>query len=184
MGLHQTIEVEDILRFTSWILRVAVCAVVFSSVPSLALPETLGEWRSSEEAVLPLMLAANSDSVGRWTRRIYTRAVPPASIEVNLMEGSGPGPLRVPEAVESYRGAIEGQPEYRVLEVAGHRAVLERYPYLPLALAVSISPDVVLTLESRSAGEKELIELAERIIEYEAEVSGGRRHPPELQSEE
>ena len=81
------------------------------------------------------------------------------------MEGSGPGPLRVPETVGSYDGVIEGQAEYQVLEVAGRRAVLERYPYLPLALSVAVSPDTVLTLESRTADEKDLAGLAEKIIE-------------------
>ena len=148
-----------------------VCLV--SAVPALALPETAGNWRSEEEYVLPLVLTANSEDVGRWTQRIYTQAEQPGSpaqrvfqqVEVNLMEGSGPGPLRVPEAVGSYDGVIKSQAEYQVLEVAGRRAVLERYPYLPLVLSVAVRPDAVLTLESRTADEKELVELAEKLIE-------------------
>ena len=148
-----------------WITRMLLCAAVLSAVPAMALPETAGEWRSAEEYVQPFVLTANSEDVGRWTQRIYTRTEQPGFIEVNLMEGSGPGPLRVPEAVGSYNGVIEGQSEYQVLEVAGRRAVLERYPYLPLALSVSVSRDAVLTLESRSSDEKELAGLAEKIIE-------------------
>ena len=145
---------------------VLLCLVCLASaVPALALPETAGEWRSSKEYVQPFVLTANSEDVGRWTQRVYTRAERPGSIEVNLMEGSGPGPLRVPEAVGSNKGVIEGQSEYQVLEAAGRHAVLERYPYLPLALSVAVSPDMVLTLESRTADEKDLTELAERIIE-------------------
>lgn len=148
-----------------WITKIAVCASILSAVPALALPETAGEWRSADEYVQPFVLTANSEDVGRWTQRIYTRAEQPGSIEVNLMEGSGPGPLRVPEAVGSYDGVIKSQAEYQVLEVAGRRAVLERYPYLPLALSVAVSQDMVLTLESRAADEKELVELAEKLIE-------------------
>ena len=148
-----------------WITKTAVCAFILSAVPAMALPERLGEWHSEEEYVQPFVLTANSEDVGRWTQRVYTRAERPDSVEVNLMEGSGPGPLRVPEAVGSNKGVIEGQSEYQVLEAAGHRAVLERYPYMPLALSVAVSPDMALTLESRTADEKDLTELAERIIE-------------------
>ncbi|MCR4819220.1 MAG: hypothetical protein K5841_09725 [Fretibacterium sp.] len=166
---------------TRRITRILLCAALLSAVPALALPETLGNtvsglsagWRSPKEYVLPLVLTANSEDVGRWTQRIYTRTAPPCSVEVNLMEGSGPGPLRVPtenplggpEAAGSGRGVIQGRPEYRVLDVAGHRAVLERYPHLPLALSVAVGRDAVLTLESSSATAEELAALAEEIIE-------------------
>ncbi|MCR4818762.1 MAG: hypothetical protein K5841_07390 [Fretibacterium sp.] len=145
---------------------VLLCLVCLASAfPALALPETAGKWRSTEEYVLDFVLTAKSGDVGRWTQRIYTQADRPGSVEVNLMEGSGPGPLRVPEKAESYDGVIKSRAEYQVLEIADCRAVLERYPYLPLALSVAVSPDAVLTLESPVADEKELAGLAEKIIE-------------------
>ena len=148
-----------------WIALIAIgMALLFAVSARAALPEAAGDWSSTDEYVKPFVLAANSEDVGRWTRRVYTRAAPPASVEVNLMEGSGPGPLRVPDTVGSSDAVIEAQAEYRVLEVAGHRAVLERYPYLPLALAVDAGGGRALTLESGAASEEELAELAGEII--------------------
>ena len=127
-----------------------------------ALPSEVGEWRSDREDRIPFTLSASSRDVGRWTCRVYTRKAPRGSVEVNLMEGSGPGPLRVPDAVGSYDVFLDAQAEYRVLEVAGHRAILELQSLLPAALVVSVG-ERTLTLEG-FVTEGELTGLAARLV--------------------
>lgn len=80
------------------------------------------------------------------------------------MEGKGPGPLRVPAAVGSGSGVMDEEGTYRVLDVAGRRAILERHPLLAPALAVAVSPDTTLTLEGSGADEAELMDLAGRAV--------------------
>ena len=147
------------------IMSTAICAAFLSAAQALALPETAGEWRSAHEDVIPLVLDANSENVGRWTHRVYTREAPRAAVEVNFMEGSGPGPLRVPE-LNPAAGAdtvLDAKSEYRVINVAGWRAVLERSPLLPASLAVSMGSDGTLTLEGNVTDE-ELAMLAGKLI--------------------
>lgn len=80
------------------------------------------------------------------------------------MEGKGPGPLHVPAAVGSGDGVMDEEGTYRVLDVAGRRAILERHPLLAPALAVAVSPDTTLTLEGSGADEAELMDLAGRAV--------------------
>lgn len=145
--------------------RIALCLLCLALLasPSRALPERAGDWRSAGEDLRTLTLTAGSEDVGRWTRRFYRREAPPGTVEVNLTEGPGPGPLRVPEAAETGPGLLGEASDYRTLQVAGRDAVLEVHPLYPAALAVAVSPDAVLTLEG-GAEPGELVKLAEDII--------------------
>ena len=127
------------------------------------MPERAGDWSSDREDVTQFILEADSGDMGQWTRRLYTRESPGAAVEANLMEGPGPGPLRIPESVGSYDAVMEAKSEYRILEVAGRRAVLERGPLLPLALTVSLGKNRTLTLEGHVT-EEELTGLAVQFI--------------------
>ena len=130
------------------------------------LPDRVGAWRLTSEDVTPLATA--SEDLGRWTRLIYSREAPRGDLEANVMEGSGPGRLRVPEAPSGQPNpsdaVMNAETEYKILDVAGRRAVLERHPVLPLCLAVPVSPDLSLTLESHAADEEELIEFARQAV--------------------
>ena len=53
---------------------------------------------------------------------------------------------------------------YRVLTIAGHAAILEGQSYMPVALAVNAGDNVVLTLETASLSEAEIVNLAEEIL--------------------
>lgn len=123
-----------------------------------SLPDALGPWRLVSEDVTPLQTA--SEDLGQWTRRVYAREAPRRRVEVNLMEGKGPGPLRVPAAAGAGGGVMDEDGAYRVLDVAGRRAILERHPLLAPALAVAVSPDTTLTLEGSGTDEAELLDLA------------------------
>ena len=128
------------------------------SARGASLPDALGPWRLVSEDVTPLQTA--SEDLGRWTRRVYAREAPRRRVEVNLMEGKGPGPLRVPAAAGSGDGVMDEEGAYRVLDVAGRRAILEHHPLLATALAVAVSPDTTLTLEGYGTDEAELLDLA------------------------
>ncbi len=158
-----------LMRLIKWRTRLALCAAFFFAVPvwgadsPLGLPDTAGEWSSAREDVTPLVLEAGNEDVGRWTCRVYVNAASRHTVEANLMEGSGPGPLRVPKAPGSCDAVFSSKSEYHILEVAGCRAVLERHPLLPLALAVSLGENRTLTLEGH-VEEEELTTLAAGLI--------------------
>ena len=80
------------------------------------------------------------------------------------MEGKGPGPLHVPAAVGSGDGVMDEEGTYRVLDVAGRRAILERHPLRAQARAGAVSQDTTLTLEGSGADEAELMDLAGRAV--------------------
>lgn len=137
---------------------VALCATGTAASP---LPDALEEWRLASEDVTPLKTA--SEDLGRWTRRVYVRQAPKGYLEVNLMEGTGPGPLRADKnaGAEADSSAVQSaDTDCTVLEAAGRKAVLERHPLLPLSLTVAVSPDATLTLESHSTNADELTHLA------------------------
>jgi hypothetical protein len=135
-----------------------------SAAQAWALPDMAGEWRSAHEDVMPLVLDANSENVGRWTHRVYTRESPRGTVDVNFMEGSGPGPLRLPETAGAYGAVLDAKSAYHVIDVAGRRAALERSPLLPAALSVAVGTNETLTLEGNLT-DSELTALAERLIE-------------------
>lgn len=127
------------------------------------LPGAVGPWVGASEDVLPLKTA--SEDHGVWRNRVYIRNAPPARIEAILMEGPGPGTLRVPEgAVSADDFPIGFGARYGTLEVAGRRAILERQDLLGLALAVVLGPNRTLTLESRSTHLEELLAFAGEFI--------------------
>ena len=155
-----------------------LCAAVFFALnlcgAASALPDKIGDWSSEHEDETRFVLDADdktpAEDVGLWIHRVYTKENPRRVVEVNLMEGSGPGPLRVPE-VSGADGerVLKSKSEYRVIEVAGRRAILERHgngaaaDLLPLSLAVPFRTNGTLTIEGH-VDEYELTGLAEKIL--------------------
>ncbi|MDR1379282.1 MAG: hypothetical protein LBJ36_09580 [Synergistaceae bacterium] len=129
---------------------------------AVPLPDVLDEWHSSQAQTTHL---TTSEELGRWTNRVYTRTTPIAGVEVNLMEGSGPGTLYVPEGeVTGNEGLLGFSSTYKTLTVAGKRAVLECGDVTGQALAVSLDKERTLTLETKSLSEKELLDFAVKLI--------------------
>jgi hypothetical protein len=130
-------------------------------VEAAPLPDVLGEWRGSRTQVTDLTA---SENLGRWSCRVYTRTSPVAGVEVNLMEGPGPGVLYVPEGeVAGGEGPLGFSSTYETLIVAGKRAILERGGVTGQALAVALAGRT-LTLETKSLSKEELLDFAEKLI--------------------
>jgi len=151
---------------------VIFCAAVLSFVPSAEaapLPDVLDEWYATPVAVTRFETA--SRDLGQWQSRTYIRSAPGASIEVDLMEGSGPGSLRFPEGDVSRDDAPLGfSSTYRTLSLAGRRAILERGDVTGQALAVAFDKNRTLTIETKSVSEEELLDFAARLtVALEAE---------------
>jgi hypothetical protein len=140
------------------LIAVLVCATFASGAHALPMPDELGEWRVSSEHVTEL------NTHGQWANRIYTRKAPMASVEVNLMEGPGPGTLFVPEGeVAANAGPLGFSSTYETLNLAGHPAILECGEITGQALAVSLGKDRTLTLETKSLSREEFLDFAEKL---------------------
>jgi hypothetical protein len=138
---------------------VAVTAAATKTAP---LPDALNEWRGSPTQTTNLTA---SEELGRWTSRTYNRTSPIARVEANLMEGSGPGSLYVPEGeVVGDEGLLGFSSTYETLTVAGKPAILERGDTTGQALAVTLGKERTLTLETKSLSEKELLDFAAELI--------------------
>lgn len=140
-------------------------ALFVSAFPAEAapLPDVLDEWHATPIATTKFDTA--SEDLGRWQNRVYTRSAPIANIEVNLMEGPGPGSLRVPSENISRNDAPLGfVSTYETLNIAEKRAILERGEVTGQALAVALDTKRTLTIESKSVSREELIDFAERLI--------------------
>ena len=144
------------------VLLAAVMMMLASCACALELPDSVGEWQCVKEHVVPLVLDVNGESVGRMVYRDYEREG--RRVQVILTEGKGTGSLYVPERVGESQGVMPSEAGYRLLKVAGRRAILEGQSFMPLALAVSVGDNVILTLEASSLTEDELVSLAEETL--------------------
>lgn len=148
-----------VLAVTSFLGLLVLCAAAAGA----PLPNRLGPWTASSRDTVPFRTA--SEDLGTWHNRVYERHAPAARIEAVLMEGAGPGTLRVPpKKVDAVDLPIGFGSRYRTLEIAGHRAILEAQDLLGLALAIELGKDRTLTLESAGTTREELIEFAEKMV--------------------
>ena len=163
----------------------AAFAGAFLMMPDVI--KDLGEWQASPERVTDFSLfspsspsslssqvktAKTPEVLGQWSYRVYTRTAPIARIEVNLMEGPGPGTLFVPqgEAAVNKKNKNEERlgfsPTYETFlstNVAGYPAILES-GILGQALCVALGKNRTLTLETQSLSSEELLKWAEKLI--------------------
>lgn len=128
------------------------------------LPDAVKEWRCVNEHVVPLVLDVNSENLGRIVYRDYECEMPKGTLQIILTEGRGTGSLYVPEGVRDSKGAVPAESGYKLLDVAGRKSVLEKRAYMPLALAVSAGDNVVLTIETGSLTEDEIVSFAEEVL--------------------
>ena len=147
----------------------AVCALIFAycgKVFAVGLPDEIGEWHKVSENVTPLITEYNGESHGRITYRTYKRESPSAFLEVILTEGKGTGSLYVPESVNTSKGMMPSDSGFEIVKVSGHDAIIESQSYMPLVLAVNLSKDIVLTVETFALDEKGIIDFTENMIKY------------------
>ena len=142
----------------------AVMVMVSSCAYSLELPGTVGEWRCVKEQIVPLVADADGSYLGRMVYRDYVRETPAGNLLVILTEGRGTGSLYVPDNMNSSQGAMPSDAGYKILDIAGRKAILEQSQYLPRVLAISVGKDVVITIETNALGEDGITEFAERLF--------------------
>lgn len=145
------------------IFAALIFALLSSGAYALELPEKIDEWHLTSEYIQPLNLEATSEDLGRVIYKTYERDAPKGTLEIILTEGAGTGSLYVPDEVKKSKGLMPAS-EYKIFEINGKKAILEIQSYLPLALAVEVNDDVVLTIESPSLNQDELIKIAEEIL--------------------
>ena len=147
----------------------AVCTLIFACCGKVfagGLPDEIGEWHKVSENVTPLITEYNGESHGRITYRTYKRESPSAFLEVILTEGKGTGSLYVPESVNTSKGMMPSDSGFEIVKVSGHDAIIESQSYMPLVLAVNLSKDIVLTVETFALDEKGIIDFTENMIKY------------------
>ncbi|MDR3231806.1 MAG: hypothetical protein LBT65_10230 [Synergistaceae bacterium] len=163
-GVDSTMKNFHATHSVVTVFSVAILSFVFACPAAAApLPDVMDEWDATPIAVT--RFETTSRDLGQWQNRTYTRSAPRASIEVDLMEGSGPGSLRVPEGDISRNDAPLGfSSTYRTLSLAGRRAILERGDVTGQALAVAFDKNRTLTIETKSVSEEELLDFAVRLM--------------------
>ena len=146
--------------------RMLLAAMVMASscAYGLELPEIAGEWQCVKEHVVPLVAEADGSELGRMVYRDYVRESPRGAVQVILTEGRGTGGLYVPEGVKQEKGVMPSDAEYKIVDVCGHRAILETGGIVFPALAVSLGQDEVLTAESSALDGEGLTEFAAALV--------------------
>lgn len=135
-----------------------------SCINALELPDSIREWHSVSERVQNLIAIAGNKNLGRCVYKTYERESPKGYMNLILTEGPGTGSLYVPERINDSKGVMQVSSGYEVLSISGYSAVLERHEYMPSALAVNISKDIILTVETGSLDDKGIIEITEELL--------------------
>ena len=143
---------------------VLMMLLLASCAYALELPDSVNEWQCVNEHIVTLTPSATSENLGRMVYRDYERESPRGYVQVILTEGTGTGSLYVPERVRA-GGLMPSDSEYRILDIAGRKAILERHENIPLSLAVDADNNVVLTIESSALDEEGIIEFAVNILQ-------------------
>ena len=139
------------------------------AIPAV-LPDALNEWRRTSVQTTEFTTTKDGENFGQWENCVYTRSAPIASVETNLMDGSGPGTLFVPEGaspgneISTNDAPIGFSSTYETMYIAGKRAILESGEITGLALAVALGKDRTLTLETKSLLREELFIFAQKMI--------------------
>ena len=146
--------------------RILIVFFIFlSSSPCFALeiPEKISDWHLTNEYIQPLIPDATSEDMGRVIYKTYEREAPRGTLEIILTEGTGTGSLYIPDEIKKSKGLMPAN-EYKIFEINGRKAILENQSYLPLAIAIDVADNVILTIESPSLNQDELIKIAEEIL--------------------
>ncbi len=146
--------------------RILIVFFIFlSSSPCFALEisEKISDWHLTNEYIQPLIPDATSEDMGRVIYKTYEREAPRGTLEIILTEGTGTGSLYIPDEIKKSKGLMPAN-EYKIFEINSRKAILENQSYLPLAIAIDVADNVILTIESTSLSQDELIKIAEEIL--------------------
>ena len=122
------------------------------------------EWHLINENITPLILDANSEDVGKIIYETYESNNSKKTFEIIFTQGKGTGSLYIPDKIKNSKGVMPSDSEYKIFEIKGKKAILENQSYLPLAIAINFNDNAVITIESSSLSEEELIKIAEEIL--------------------
>ena len=149
-------------------VKVLVCLAVIMWLAGYAfaaeLPDTVSEWRCVKEDIVPLVLDVSSEDIGRMVYRDYVRDFPKGTLQIIMTEGRGTGSLYVPESVRHSEGAMSADSGYKIVDIDGRKSILESHKYMPVSLAVNAAENTVITIESSSLTEEEIIDFAKNIL--------------------
>ena len=144
--------------FAVMLVFAAKCAFAFE------LPDSVNEWQCVNEHVTRLVPDATGESLGRVVYRDYERETSRGLVQVIMTDGTGTGSLYVPEKLNDSKGVLPTDAGYKLLTISGRKSILEAPSYMPLALAVNVADNVILTIESGSLNENEIVSFAEEIL--------------------
>jgi hypothetical protein len=149
-------------RFSGLVLPVLLIILALpGTVLSWTLPDLTG-FTGGEVQKTPL--EAPSGNFGEWLVRVYT-ATGGRTLKGTLMAGPGAGELRTPpEGMKTDDRPLGFGSSYEGLTVEVKRALLEEVPTVGIALAVALSGDVTLTLESSSLSREDLLQAGAALI--------------------
>lgn len=149
-------------------LILLLCFVSDSS--ALNLPDNINEWHCINEYILPIVPDADSKDLGRCVYKNYVRKNSSGELQIILTEGQGTGSLYIPDEKGKYKGVMPSDSEYKILVISGHKSILEIYKHMPLALAVSLSGDIIITIETDSLDEENIVKIAEIILQKTLQI--------------
>lgn len=135
-----------------------------SFASALELPGKIASWKLAGEQVVPLITQPDNINLGRCVYNSYVRDYPRGELQIILTEGKGTGTLYVPDKVKQSAGLLPSSAGYRVIDIAGRRAILETNENLPVSLAVRVSDNATITIETNSLDESEIVLFAERLL--------------------
>lgn len=150
------------------------CTVLFSVSPVFAMPQPpdVPGWTSSPQQIVPIDPA--SKDKGSWIRWRYEALSPVRRIDVQLLAGSGPHLKKGPSSSSTndaskrpHMGSdfpIGFGATYEKIRVFGYEGVLEDYPYVGTALAIDLSDEKTLVLESSGCASADLIRFAGALL--------------------
>ncbi len=133
-----------------------------SEALSFELPDEIYLWHSMSEHVVDITPTSTGENLGRVVYRDYSQGK--FTLQVILAEGVGAGELYVPEKVNDVKGVMPSEADYKVLEVAGRKSILESRSFMPVALAVRLDDNSSLTIESFALNEAEIVKFAEEFL--------------------
>ena len=147
------------------------CSVLLSVSPMSAMPQPpdVPGWTSSPQQIVPIDPA--SKDKGAWIRWRYDARSPVRRIDVQLLAGAGPHLKKTPATAgaskQPHRGSdfpIGFGATYEKVRVFGYEGVLEDYPYVGTALAIDLSDEKTLVLESSGCASADLIHFAGTLL--------------------
>ena len=152
-------------KFMLLIFALVILNLNFKSY-GFEIPDKINEWHLVKEFSQPLIADVKSQDLGCVIYKKYERNSPVGTLQIILTEGKGTGNLYVPENVKNSKGVMPAGAGYKVIEISGKKAILENQSYMPLALAVNVDENIILTIESKALDENEIVNFAKEILSW------------------